>query len=134
MTTLNVKGMSAEGGAHKTGLNRSILDAGWGRLVEMLRYKLAWSGGSLVEVPAAYSSQTCSHCEAVDPRSRCSQSEFCCTMCGCVDHADLNAAKVLKSRANRSVLPVEGKLPESPRRNRKRLRVPKKHLSESSSL
>jgi putative transposase len=40
------------------GLARGILDAGWGRLVECLRYKLAWSGGILVEVPAAYSSQT----------------------------------------------------------------------------
>lgn len=127
---LDVKGMSAKGGAYKTGLNRSILDAGWGRLVEMLRYKLAWSGGTLVEVPAAYSSQTCSHCGVVDARSRFSQSEFCCVVCGCVDHADLNAAKVLKSRANRSVLPVEGKLPEGPRRSRKRvgLRVPRRPL------
>ncbi len=130
---LNVKGMSAEGGAHKTGLNRSILDAGWGRLVELLRYKLAWSGGTLVEVPAAYSSQTCSHCGAVDSRSRCSQSEFCCVACGWFDHADLNAAKVLKSRANRSVLPVEGKLPGSPCRSRKRLSVPRRS-SESSAL
>jgi putative transposase len=130
---LNVKGMTAEGGAHKTGLNRSILDAGWGRLVELLRYKLAWSGGTLVEVAAAYSSQTCSHCGVVDPRSRRSQSEFCCTGCGCVDHADLNAAKVLKSRANRSVLPMEGKLPESPRRSRKRLSVPRRSI-ESPSL
>jgi putative transposase len=130
---LNVKAMSAEGGAHKTGLNRSILDAGWGRLVEMLRYKLAWSGGTLVEVTAAYSSQTCSHCGAVDPRSRRSQSEFSCVVCGCVDHADLNAAKVLKSRANRSALPVKGKLPESPRRSRKRLSVPRRS-PESSVL
>jgi putative transposase len=130
---LNVKGMTACGGAHKASLNRNILDAGWGRLVEMLRYKLAWSGGVLVEVPAAYSSQTCSHCGAVDPKSRLSQSEFCCVVCGYVDHADLNAAKVLKSRANRSVLPVEGTLPESPRRSRKRLSVPRRS-SESSSL
>ena len=131
---LNVKGMSAAGGAYKMGLNRSILDAGWGRLVELLRYKLAWSGGTLVEVPAAYSSQTCSHCGAVDARSRLSQSEFCCVVCDFVDHADLNAAKVLKSRANRSALPVEGMLPESPRRSRKQLRVPKRLFPESSSL
>ena len=130
---LNVKGMSTKGGAHKTGLNRSILDAGWGRLVEMLRYKLTWSGGTLVEVPAAYSSQSCSHCGAVDARSRCSQSEFCCVVCGYVDHADFNAAKVLKSRASRSALPVEGKLPENPRRSRKRLSVPRRS-SESSAL
>jgi putative transposase len=131
---LNVQAMSAAGALHKAGLNRSILDAGWSRLIEMLRYKLAWSGGTLVEVPAAYSSQTCSHCGAVDPRSRRSQSEFCCTACGRVDHADLNAAKVLKSRANRSVLPVEGKLPESPRRSGKRLSVPRRRSIESPFL
>lgn len=128
---LNVKGMSAEGGAHKTGLNRSILDAGWGRLVEMLRYKLAWSGGALVEVPAAYSSQTCSACGVVDAKSRRSQSEFSCVACGYVDHADLNAAKVLKCRANRSAtMPVEGTPPEGPQRSRKRvgLRVPRRPL------
>lgn len=130
---LNVRAMTAKGGARKTGLNRSILDAGWGQLVGMLRYKLAWSGGTLVEVPAAYSSQTCSGCGAVDEKSRLSQSEFCCVACGLVEHADLNAAKVLKSRANRSVLPVEGKLPESPRRSRKRLSVPRRS-SESSVL
>ena len=33
-------------------LARRIANAGWSRLVELLRYKLAWSGGRLVEVPA----------------------------------------------------------------------------------
>ena len=51
---LNTQGMLKVGG----GLARGIADAGWGLLVSCLRYKLAWSGGRLVEVPAAYSSQT----------------------------------------------------------------------------
>jgi putative transposase len=102
------------------GLARGILDAGWGMLVEQLRYKLAWSGGTLVTVPAAYSSQTCSGCGCIDAESRASQSEFLCTACGHRDHADLNAAKVLLTRANRSGLPVEGS-PLGARRSRKRL-------------
>ena len=108
-------------------LARRIADAGWSRLVELLRYKLAWSGGRLVEVPAHYSSQTCSACGAVDAESR-DRQYFRCTQCGYVDHADLNAAKVLKSRANRSALPVEGAPPEGTRRNRKvvKLRVPRR--------
>jgi IS605 OrfB family transposase len=81
-------------------LARRIADAGWSRLVELLRYKLAFSGGRLVEVPAAYSSR------------------FCCRHCGYIDHADLNAAKVLKTRVNRSALPVEGARPEGTRRSR----------------
>ncbi len=108
-------------------LARRIADAGWNRLVELLRYKLAWSGGQLIEVAAAYSSQTCSACGAIDAESRYGE-RFRCTRCGYADHADLNAAKVLKSRVNRSALPVEGTPPEGTRRSRKvvKLRVPRR--------
>jgi putative transposase len=113
---------------------RSIADAGWSRFADMLRYKLAWSGGSLVEVPAAYSSQTCNACGCVDAESRLSQASFCCTSCGHRDHADLNAAKILKSRANRSALLGEGS-PSGTLRTKKQvgLRVPRRPL-ESSGL
>jgi putative transposase len=117
-----------------SGLARRILDSGWGRLVELLRYKLAWHGGTLVEVPAAHSSQTCSACGHLDAASR-SAERFSCTGCGYSDHADLNAAKVLKSRANRSALPPEGSLPQSTRRKGKVLvlRVPRR-APQSSAL
>ncbi len=118
------------------GLARSILGAGWGRLVEQLRYKTAWRGGSVVEVPAAYSSQTCHGCGHVDAESRKAQAVFACVGCGLWEHADLNAAKVLlqrfEHRANRSVLPGEASgLPGL--RPRKRLRTPRRS-SESSAL
>ena len=117
----------------RSSLARRILDAGWGRLVEMIRYKLAWQGGQLVEVPAAYSSQMCSSCGHVDAGSR-SAEVFCCRSCGYSDHADLNAAKVLKSRANRSALPLEGALPVSTRRKGKVvvLRVPRRPPQSSA--
>ena len=127
---LNVAGMI------RSNLARSIADAGWSRFAEMLRYKLAWSGGTLIEVPAHYSSQTCFECGCVDALSRRGE-HFCCTVCGHVDHADLNAAKILKSRANRSALPVEGSLPERPQRSGKAkvsLRVPRRQSSQSSAL
>lgn len=82
----------------KSRLNRAILDSGWGRLVEMLRYKCEWSGGALIEVPAAYSSQTCAACGHVAAENRLSQARFICVACGHRDHADINAAKVLLSR------------------------------------
>ena len=108
-------------------LARRIADAGWSRLVELLRYKVAFNGGRLVEVAAAYSSQTCSACGAVDADSRHGE-QFRCTHCCYTDHADLNAAKVLKSRVNRSALPVEGPPPGGTRRSRKvvKLRVPRR--------
>jgi putative transposase len=115
---------------------RSIADAGWSRFAEFLRYKLALSGGTLTEVPSAYSSQTCSACGTIDAESRRSQAVFHCTSCGYRDHADLNAAKILLARANRSGLPVEGSPKLGTPRNRKRigLRVPRRPLSESSGL
>lgn len=133
--TRSARGTVEEPGAQvkaKAGLNRGILDAGWGRLMECLRYKLEWSGGQLVEVPAHYSSQTCHQCGHVDAASRRSQAAFCCTGCGLDMHADLNAALVLKSRANRSAQPVEGSALAA-RRSRKRLNVPRRS-AESSAL
>lgn len=114
---------------------RSIADAGWSAFGAMLVYKQAWSGGSVEFVPAAYSSQTCSSCGCINRKSRRSQSEFVCTACGHAESADVNAAKVLlKRRANRSVLPVEGTLLEGTLRSRKRLRVARRVVERSISV
>ncbi len=80
------------------GLARSINGSGWGLLKQQLSYKLAWSGGRLLEVPAAYSSQTCAECGHVDSKSRLSQAAFRCTGCGHEAHSDVNAARVLLQR------------------------------------
>jgi putative transposase len=107
----------------KSHMNRGVLDAGWGMLARMLTYKLLWVGGSVAEEPAYYTSQTCSSCGHVDAKNRIDQSTFCCVSCDYVDHADLNAAKVLKqnyeSRVNRAALPGEDTVPEAARRTRK---------------
>lgn len=100
------------------GLARSILDQGWGLLARLLAYKLAWAGGMLGEVPPHYSSQTCSDCGCVDSLSRKGES-FLCVHCGYRDHADLNAAKILKSRWKPSVQPVESSSQRATRRSRK---------------
>ena len=97
---------------------RGIADAGWSMFEQMIRYKQAWSGGSVRLVLAAYSSQECFACKYVDAKSR-RGAVFCCTDCGHQDHADINAAKVLLRRANRSVPPVEGELFEGALRSRK---------------
>lgn len=92
----------------KAGLNRSILDQGWRTFHTLLGYKLAERGGSQIEVPAAYTSQTCSVCGAVDPASRPSQARFVCTTCGHTENADVNAAKNILRRADCPLKPVEG--------------------------
>lgn len=111
---------------------RGISDSGWAILANMLRYKLAWSGGSLIEVPAHYSSQTCAACGHVDALSR-RKERFCCVSCRHTDHADVNAAKVILSRANRSALPMEGSPLEGTPRSGKatvKLRVPRRPSSQ----
>ncbi|MBB2156624.1 transposase [Gluconacetobacter diazotrophicus] len=107
----SAKGTAEEPGRNvrqKAGLNRSILDQGWRTFRSLLGYKLAERGGSLIEVPAAYTSQTCSVCGAVDPASRATQARFVCTNCGYTENADVNAAKNILRRADCSLKSVEG--------------------------
>ena len=94
---LKVKGMtsSAKGSLRhpgrnvrqKAALNRSILATGWGNLERFLEER-----GCVRKVAAAYTSQQCSRCGAVDASSRRSQSVFRCTTCGYSANADTNAA------------------------------------------
>lgn len=98
LEALKVVNMTASGRG-KRGLNRSILEQGWGAFERVLAYKLEDRGGALVKVNPAYSSQTCSDCGVVDSRSRESQARFVCTACGFTDHADTNAAKVILRRS-----------------------------------
>jgi putative transposase len=82
------------GGAAKSGLNRAILSKGWYRFEVALKSAARYSGTQVVKVPAAFTSQRCSACGHVDPKSRESQAVFRCTHCSrLVEHADVNAAK-----------------------------------------
>ncbi|WP_306417318.1 RNA-guided endonuclease InsQ/TnpB family protein, partial [Acetobacter pomorum] len=77
--SVSAKGTAEQPGRNvrqKAGLNRSILDQGWRMFRTLLEYKLEERGGELIEVPAAYTSQTCSGCGRVDPDSRASQARF----------------------------------------------------------
>ena len=80
------------GKAAKSGLNRSILDVGWGEFRRQLEYKAAWYGAEIVAVPAFYTSMTCSQCLHCSTGNRKSQAEFKCEKCGYENNADINAA------------------------------------------
>jgi putative transposase len=78
----------------KSGLNRSILSKGWHQFALALRSAARYSGTRVVMVPAQHTSQRCSACGHVDPKSRESQAVFRCTHCSRpAEHADVNAAK-----------------------------------------
>ena len=76
----------------KSGLNKSILDQGWGEFHRQLEYKLVWNGGMLVKVPPQNTSRTCPECGHVSGDNRRSQASFKCVKCGFEENADLVGA------------------------------------------
>ena len=90
----------------KSGLNRSILDQGWGELVRQLQCKLKWNGGQLVKVNPINTSRTCPVCLHISKDNRKSQSNFTCVQCGYTKHANwVGALNIL--RAGRAQLACE---------------------------
>lgn len=72
----------------KSGLNKSILDQGWGEFRRQLEYKTAWRGGYLVAVDPKNTSRTCPCCGHVSKENRKTQALFACVSCGHEDNAD----------------------------------------------
>ncbi|GLY79449.1 transposase [Actinoallomurus iriomotensis] len=80
------------GAAAKSGLNRSILDAGWGVFLTILSHKAESAGRQLIAVNPTNTSRTCAECEHCAKDNRVTQAVFRCTACGHTAHADINAA------------------------------------------
>lgn len=77
----------------KSGLNKSILDQGWGEFKRQLSYKVNWLGGIFLEVSPRNTSLGCSCCGHIAKENRVNQAIFCCIACGHTENADINAAK-----------------------------------------
>ena len=82
--------------AAKSGLNRSILDAGWGQFARILAAKAEEAGRRVVFVNPAYSSIDCHQCGARCTRPR--QDTVICPAHGAM-HADVNGAINVYTRA-----------------------------------
>lgn len=76
----------------KSGLNKAILDQGWGEFRRQLEYKLAWNGGWLIAVPPHNTSRTCPCCGHVSAENRRTQARFICVACGFEENADVVGA------------------------------------------
>jgi putative transposase len=72
-------------------LARSIADASWSRFVSMLSYKVAKTGGDLLRVDPRYTSQECSGCHELVPKSLAVRTHKC-PSCGWVINRDYNAS------------------------------------------
>lgn len=81
----------------KTGLNKVILDCGWGDLFNKIAWLAAKSGKPVVAVDPKHSSQVCPECGHIDKKNR-SGEKFICTNCGYAEHADTKAAREIVKR------------------------------------
>ena len=100
----SAKGNSEQPGKNvkqKSGLNRAILDQGWGEFRRQLAYKMAWNGGILQAVPPHNTSRTCPCCGHVSKDNRQTQAKFLCVGCGYENHADVVGAINVLERGHR---------------------------------
>jgi IS605 OrfB family transposase len=84
----------------KTRQAKSVLDAGWSAFRTMLSYKCDDAGAWFLEVNEAYSTQTCSVCEARSgPKGIAGLgiSEWQCAVCTTVHDRNVNAARNIRT-------------------------------------
>jgi putative transposase len=94
----------------KAGLNREILNVGWGMLIDQTKRVAKSHGTRVITVDARHTSQTCPACGNVDPASRVTRSRYVCTQdgCGYTGHADTGAAINI---LNRGLAAIEAEEP-----------------------
>ena len=93
----------------KSGLNKSILDQGWGEFRRQLEYKQAWRGGELLAIDPSNTSRTCPACKHVSAENRTTHAKFECVECGFAENADLTAAiNILRAGHARLACQVNG--------------------------
>ena len=85
----------SNGARAKSGLSRSISDAGWGQFVSILRAKAEDAGRTWIEVDPRHTSDRCESCGYAATANRVTQAEFRCGSCGLVAQADEHAARNL---------------------------------------
>jgi putative transposase len=108
--TRSAKGTAEQPGVGvraKAGLNRALLDAGFGTLAILIREKAANAGRIVIEVDARYSSQTCAVCGHVCKESR-EGPIFACVRCRHEADADVNAAQIILLRVESPPMSAPG--------------------------
>jgi putative transposase len=78
------------GASAKAGLNKSILDAGWGQFQQICESKAECAGSRVLFVSPKYTSQICSGCGAIVQKKLEERRHVC--SCGCDLDRDHNAA------------------------------------------
>ena len=84
------------GASAKAGLNKSILDAGWGQFQQICKNKAECAGSRVLFVSPKSTSQLCSRCGAIVQKDLEERRHVC--SCGCDLDRDYNAALNIKRR------------------------------------
>jgi IS605 OrfB family transposase len=87
------------GASAKGGLNKSMLDAGWGTFVNICTVKAAWAGRTIIKVDPKFTSQVCSGCGQVRKKDLSERWHSC--DCGAELDRDVNAAVNILERGRR---------------------------------
>ena len=89
METLNIRGM-----IKSRNLSRSIHEIGWGKLIEMIKYKAELYGREFVQIDRWFpSSKKCHVCGKINHDLGREEREWECSHCHAVHQRDVNAAK-----------------------------------------
>ena len=94
----------------KTSMSKSVLDAGWSTLRNMLRYKASRHGATFAVVDERGSTRVCSNCGIIPSSSPkgiadLGMREWTCSSCGTHHDRDVNAARNILA-AGRSAPPL----------------------------
>ena len=98
--TLEVPGRNVR---QKSGLNKAILDQGWGEFDRQCQYKQEWRGGMVLRINPKNTSRTCPCCGHVAKDNRKTQAKFLCVECGFEGNAD-DVASINIETAGHAVL------------------------------
>jgi putative transposase len=89
METLNIRGM-----IKSRNLSRSIHEIGWGKLIEMIKYKAQWYGREFIQIDRWFpSSKKCNVCGKINPSLGRDERVWECPHCHSILQRDVNAAK-----------------------------------------
>ncbi|MDD2765591.1 MAG: transposase [Opitutaceae bacterium] len=99
--------------ARKAGLNRALLEPGFGIIRQQIAYKQATRGHAFIQVNPAHTSQTCPECGHIHADNRPDRDHFRCVCCGHADDADFAGARNVLRRAQLQSLQSLAELPET---------------------
>ena len=94
---LNIQGM-----VKNRHLSKSILDAGWASFLSILQYKAESAGSEVRRIDARYTTQRCSNCGELTPKSLSVRSHVCQHCWFVMDRVQNAAVNILRAGAQPS--------------------------------